>query len=118
MRQIFVEWANVVVLNEAAEIAVADESSPSQCWRPRRRKASMGFTLWWKAGWLLRARPNCPARLYPDKRLNSLASQFNLLEMTGPSVTPEDGVTRYKDDPTQGPACAIAAGAATILHRH
>ena len=34
--------------------------------------------------------------------------------MTGPDITPEDGVTRYATDPTQGPACAIAAGAATI----
>jgi hypothetical protein len=29
-------------------------------------------------------------------------------------VTPEQGVTRYQNDRTQGPACAIAAGAATI----
>ena len=33
-------------------------------------------------------------------------------------MTPEDGVTRYKDDPTQGPACAIAAGAATIYRNY
>lgn len=49
--------------------------------------------------------------------LFQVASQFNLLEMTGPSVAPEDGVTRYEHDHTQGPACAIAAGAAT-LYRH
>ena len=49
-----------------------------------------------------------------DGALFQVASQFNLLEMTGPSVTPEDGVTRYAGDHTQGPACAIAAGAATI----
>jgi hypothetical protein len=45
-------------------------------------------------------------------------SQFNLLEMTGPSITPEDGVTRYAGDHTQGPACAIAAGAATIYRNY
>jgi hypothetical protein len=39
--------------------------------------------------------------------LFQVASQFNLLEMVSPSVTPEDGVTRYQDDHTQGPACAI-----------
>jgi len=50
--------------------------------------------------------------------LFQVASQFNLLEMTGPSVTPEHGVTRYQDDPTQGPACAIAAGAATIYRNY
>jgi hypothetical protein len=50
--------------------------------------------------------------------LFQVASQFNLLEMVGPTVTPEDGVTRYKDDPTQGPACAIAAGAATIYRNY
>jgi hypothetical protein len=47
-----------------------------------------------------------------------LASQFNLLEMTGPWVTPELGVTGYADDRTQGPACAIAAGAATIYRNY
>ena len=41
--------------------------------------------------------------------LFQVASQFNLLEMTSSHVRPEDGVTRYQHDPTQGPACAIAA---------
>lgn len=47
-----------------------------------------------------------------------VASQFNLLEMTGPSVTPEHGVTGYAHDHTQGPACAIAAGAGTIWRNY
>jgi len=47
-----------------------------------------------------------------------VASQFNLLEMVGPTVTPEDGVTGYADDRTQGPACAIAAGAGTIWRNY
>lgn len=46
-----------------------------------------------------------------------VASQFNLLEMTDPSVTPDDGIDRYEHDRTQGPACAIACGAGTI-HRN
>jgi len=50
--------------------------------------------------------------------LFQVASQFNLLEMVGPHVSPEDGVTRYQGDPTQGPACAIAAGAATICRNY
>jgi len=49
--------------------------------------------------------------------LFQVASQFNCLEMVDPGVTPEHGVTRYAHDQTQGPACAIAAGAAT-LHRN
>ena len=40
--------------------------------------------------------------------LFQVASQFNFLEMVGPSVSPEDGVTRYEHDHTQGPACAMA----------
>ena len=44
--------------------------------------------------------------------------QFNLLEMVGPDVSPEDGVTRYGNDHTQGPACAIAAGAATVYRNY
>ena len=47
-----------------------------------------------------------------------VASQFNLLEMVSPSVTPEQGVSRYESDPTQGPACAIAAGAGTIVRNY
>lgn len=50
--------------------------------------------------------------------LFQVASQFNSLEMVGPSVTPEDGVTRYERDHTQGPACAMAAGAATIFRNY
>lgn len=50
--------------------------------------------------------------------LFQVASQFNLLEMIGPDVTPEDGVSRYAGDHTQGPACAVAAGAATIWRNY
>src|SRR5215510_9690044 len=50
--------------------------------------------------------------------LFQVASQFNLLEMVGPDVTPEHGVARYEDDRTQGPACAMAAGAATIYRNY
>lgn len=50
--------------------------------------------------------------------LFQVASQFNLLEMTSPDVTPERGVTCYQGDPTQGPACAIAAGAATVYRNY
>jgi hypothetical protein len=46
--------------------------------------------------------------------LFQVASQFNLLEMSSEKITPELGVTRYQDDHTQGPACAMAAGAATL----
>ena len=50
--------------------------------------------------------------------LFQVASQFNALEMTGPELTPEDGVTRYVSDPTQGPACALAAAPATIYRNY
>lgn len=50
--------------------------------------------------------------------LFQVASQFNLLEMVSPEVRPEDGVARYQHDRTQGPACAIAAGAATIYRNY
>ncbi|MBJ90884.1 MAG: hypothetical protein CMO98_13620 [Woeseia sp.] len=50
--------------------------------------------------------------------LFQVASQFNMLEMAHPTVTPEDGVTIYQNDHTQGPACAIAAGAATIFRNY
>jgi hypothetical protein len=50
--------------------------------------------------------------------LFQVASQFNLLEMVSPSVTPERGVRIYEDDRTQGPACAVAAGAGTIYRNY
>lgn len=50
--------------------------------------------------------------------LFQVASQFNLLEMTSPRVTPEAGVGIYEQDFTQGPACAIAAGAGTIFRNY
>lgn len=56
------------------------------------------------------------ARLHYDAAhwhaLFQVASQFNLLEMTGPDVSLEHGVTRYVHNRTQGPECAMAAGAA------
>lgn len=56
----------------------------------------------------------------PESRdaLFQVASQFNVLEMASPGLTPEHGVTCYHRDPTQGPACAIAAGAATIYRNY
>lgn len=60
--------------------------------------------------------------LHADPRfagaLFQVASQFNLLEMTSQHVTPEAGVAGYAYDPTQGPACAMAAGAATIYRNY
>ncbi len=50
--------------------------------------------------------------------LFQVASQFNLLEMVSPNVTPERGVGIYEHDRTQGPACAIAAGAGTIYRNY
>ena len=54
--------------------------------------------------------------LDPDNAgaLFQVASQFNLLEMPSQHVGPERGVGVYEDDLTQGPACAVAAGAGTI----
>jgi len=46
------------------------------------------------------------------------ASQFNCLEMVGPSIRPEKGVTGYCRDRTQGPTCAIACPAATIVRNY
>ncbi len=50
--------------------------------------------------------------------LFQVASQFNLLEMVNPSITPEQGIDIYEHDYTQGPACAIAAGAGTTYRNY
>ena len=61
---------------------------------------------------LHRDEPNAQGALF------QVASQFNLLEMASPGWTPEHGVGIYEEDHTQGPACAIAAGAGTIYRNY
>lgn len=46
------------------------------------------------------------------------ASQFNCLEFTSPKKTPEDGISGYVNDHTQGPACAIACAAGTAARNY
>ncbi len=50
--------------------------------------------------------------------LFQVASQFNLLEMVSPQVTPEAGISGYATDMTQGPACAMAAAAGTLFRNY
>lgn len=62
------------------------------------------------------------ARLHRDPAnagaLFQVASQFNLLEMISPDVTPEDGISGYAHDKTQGPVCAMACGAGTLFRNY
>ena len=46
------------------------------------------------------------------------ASQFNCLEFAHPGAVPENGVTGYIYDGTQGPACSLAAPAATVARNY
>jgi hypothetical protein len=50
--------------------------------------------------------------------LFQVASQLNCLEFAGPEEVPENGITQYATDPTQGPACALAAAAATVVRSY
>jgi hypothetical protein len=50
--------------------------------------------------------------------LFQVASQLNCLEFADPRETPEDGVTQYATDPTQGPACSLAAAGATVFRNY
>ncbi len=79
---------------------------------PRERTEGQKLKLSCVQGDVRRMHPSYPGALF------QVASQFNLLEMVGPSVTPEDGVAGYAGDPTQGPACAIACGAGTIYRNY
>lgn len=58
------------------------------------------------------------AKIENEGALFQAASQFNLLEMVGPHITPEHGVGIYEHDYTQGPACAISCGAGTIFRNY
>jgi hypothetical protein len=53
-----------------------------------------------------------------DGAVVQAASQFNGLEFISPHRTPEYGITRYVNDPTQGPACAIACAAGTAYRNY
>ena len=52
------------------------------------------------------------------RALFQAASQFNALEFRDETLTPEDGISIYQDDPTQGPRCAIACAAATLYRNY
>lgn len=56
----------------------------------------------------------------PENRgaLFQAASQFNCLEFGGPNVTPEDGITNYQNDHTQGPACSLVTPAGTLYRNY
>ena len=47
-----------------------------------------------------------------------VASQFNCLEFVTPNEIPENGITKYQWDNTQGPACSIACAAATVYRNY
>ncbi len=85
----------------------------------RKRTASLGAD---SLKLVLREIVGDAGSLHRDQRnagaLFQAASQFNLLEMVSPGVTPEAGVSGYQNDPTQGPACAVACGAGTILRNY
>lgn len=58
--------------------------------------------------------------IYQNKNKDAVfqvASQFNCLEMVGPSITPSHGITNYILDQTQGPECALCCRSA-LLYRN
>lgn len=46
------------------------------------------------------------------------ASQFNCLEFANTRLTPSHGITIYEKDLTQGPACALACAAGTVVRNY
>eukprot|EP00802_Teleaulax_amphioxeia_P005628 Tamp_05632.p1 GENE.Tamp_05632~~Tamp_05632.p1 ORF type:complete len:426 (-),score=55.65 Tamp_05632:419-1696(-) len=62
------------------------------------------------------------AELLTDEKFRhatfQVASQFNCLEFIDPNKTPEDGIGIYEYDKTQGPACSIACGPATVVRNY
>ena len=47
-----------------------------------------------------------------------VASQFNCLEMPNYHTTPDDGITDYENDRTQGPICAMSCSAGTVYRNY
>jgi hypothetical protein len=60
----------------------------------------------------LHARPENAGAMF------QVASQSNCLEFPHPDATPEDGVTGYARDSTQGPACALAVAPAAAYRTY
>jgi len=50
--------------------------------------------------------------------LVQVASQFNCLEFSNPHKVPEDGITIYEFDHTQGPACSMCCAAACAYRNY
>lgn len=46
------------------------------------------------------------------------ASQYNGLEFPSPHILPEMGITNYENDRTQGPNCALACAAGTLVRNY
>ena len=46
------------------------------------------------------------------------AGGLNCLEFSSPAAAPEDGITCYEHDLTQGPACALACAAGTVVRNY
>ncbi|KAF4667033.1 hypothetical protein FOZ61_008883 [Perkinsus olseni] len=53
-----------------------------------------------------------------DGAVFQVASQFNCLEMPGMNTTPEEGITNYIHDHTQGPACALECAPGTLFRNY
>ena len=53
-----------------------------------------------------------------EHALFQVASQFNCLEFVSASVIPENGITGYAADHTQGPACSLACPVATLFRNY
>lgn len=47
-----------------------------------------------------------------------VASRFNCLENTDCKMTPDAGISKYVEDDTQGPTCAVACSAGTIYRNY
>ncbi|KAF4699817.1 hypothetical protein FOZ63_001138, partial [Perkinsus olseni] len=53
-----------------------------------------------------------------DGAVFQVASQFNCLEMPDMNTTPEEGITNYIHDHTQGPACALECAPGTLFRNY
>lgn len=56
--------------------------------------------------------------IFNQDALFQVASQINCLEFINENMKPEDGITDYCNDLTQGPACALAAPAGTLYRNY
>ena len=91
------------VIGEFSTPSLGELRRASDAAAPPKKKPKAGLRLTWVEGDVSAFQADPANRLATFQ----VASQFNCLEFISEQNTPEQGITRYVFDKTQGPACTV-----------